>query len=274
MGDSRNLKLRTQNSELFKGIALFTPGGDLIYCIDPNKQSRWHLHLCAALQEILGLSEPPHFLVPCYTATVDRWLDPQTQEIHTAAEAAPFILRYQALLNLVFETGDLVWQPASLPEGLCDPIVLSTYRSQFSQLWQTHDLVVQFDRKTQLAWSYPESSNVSVNALSEAPEAQGYVLRLFVSGNSSATERTLKNLHQLLEQSIARPYTLKVIDVFQHPDQAEFDQISATPTLVKVWPRPVRRLVGNLASVDQLLRLLGPLEDWTDEPGAHRFNQR
>ncbi|MFM6041706.1 MAG: circadian clock protein KaiB, partial [Dolichospermum sp.] len=39
--------------QLFKGIALFTPGGDLIYCIDPSKQGRWHLNLCAALREIL-----------------------------------------------------------------------------------------------------------------------------------------------------------------------------------------------------------------------------
>ncbi|MFM7558989.1 MAG: circadian clock protein KaiB, partial [Cylindrospermopsis raciborskii] len=55
--------------QVFKGIALFTPGGDLIYCIDPSKQKRWHLHLCGVLQQILNLSEPPHFLVPCYTAT-------------------------------------------------------------------------------------------------------------------------------------------------------------------------------------------------------------
>ncbi|MDJ0558735.1 MAG: circadian clock protein KaiB, partial [Microcystis sp. M53599_WE4] len=32
--------------DIFKGIALFTPGGDLIYCIDPDKQTHWHLNLC------------------------------------------------------------------------------------------------------------------------------------------------------------------------------------------------------------------------------------
>lgn len=88
--------------QLFKGIALFTPGGDLIYCIDPSKQGRWHLNLCATLQEILDLPEPPHFLVPCYTATIDHWLDPRTQQIRTFAEAYPAVMRHQALLNAYF----------------------------------------------------------------------------------------------------------------------------------------------------------------------------
>jgi circadian clock protein KaiB len=71
------------------------------------------------------------------------------------------------------------------------------------------------------------------------------------------TERILQNLHQLLERSLAFPYTLKVIDVLTHPEQAEINQVSATPTLVKVWPHPVRRIVGELDNVDRLLNILG-----------------
>lgn len=97
------------SSQLFKGIALFTPGGDLIYSIDPNKQGRWHSHLCAALQEILDLPEPPHFLVPCYTATIDHWLDPRTQQVQTFAEAYPAVIRHQAILNTLFSREELVW---------------------------------------------------------------------------------------------------------------------------------------------------------------------
>ncbi len=240
----------------FKGIALFTPGGDLIYCIDPNKHNRWHLHLCAALQEMLGLPEPPHFLVPCYTATIDRWLDPNTQRIKTFAEAYPAVMRYQALLNAIFSTDNLPWKMASWPEGICDPIVLLSYRHQFPQLWQNHDLVVHWQRTDLQDPSYPEAeANLAPNPAEE--EAQGYVLRLFVSGHSSTTEKTLQSLHQLLEQSLGYPYTLKVIDVFKHPEQAEADQVSATPTLVKAWPRPIRRIVGNLENVEMVLRVLG-----------------
>ncbi|MCZ8058097.1 MAG: circadian clock protein KaiB, partial [Microcystis sp. LE19-12.2C] len=95
--------------DIFKGIALFTPGGDLIYCIDPNKQTHWHLNLCAALQSALGLPEPPHFLVPSFTATIDRWRDPYSHRIHTRAEVYPLVRRYQPLLNAIFATDERAW---------------------------------------------------------------------------------------------------------------------------------------------------------------------
>jgi circadian clock protein KaiB len=40
--------------------------------------------------------------------------------------------------------------------------------------------------------------------------------------------------------------TLKVIDIYQQPRQARLHQIVATPTLIKEFPRPVRRFIGNL----------------------------
>ncbi|MEY3869581.1 MAG: hypothetical protein RLZZ338_3472 [Cyanobacteriota bacterium] len=270
--------------KFFKGIALFTPGGDLIYCIDPSKQSRWHLHLCVILQEILGLSEPPHFLIPCYTATIDRWFDPQTQQVKLEAETYPPVVRYQHLLNAVFQCGDLVW-PVRVHD-LCNPMVLGSYYEQFPQLWENHDLVVQVPQQDSqtipvkkgnlsalgLGSSFDDSLAleslgtptiglpVSRSSIVQQPDTHGYVLRLFVSGNSALTERTLQTLHQLLEKSLGHPYTLKVVDVFKHPEEAEADQISATPTLIKVWPKPVRRIVGALDDVDKILRLLDAVE--------------
>ena len=89
----------------------------------------------------------------------------------------------------------------------------------------------------------------------ERPETLGYVLRLFVAGHSANTERILQTLHQLLEQSLHRPYTLKVVDVFKHPEQAEADAVSATP-MVKVSPLPMRRLVGDLDNPAKILQML------------------
>jgi circadian clock protein KaiB len=237
--------------QLFKGIALFTPGGDLIYCIDPDKKGRWHSHLCAFLQEILDLPEPPHFLVPCYTATIDHWLDPRTQQVRIFAEAYPLVMRHQAVLNAVFGTGNLVWHSSPWQEGLCDRMVLSSYRSSFGQLWQDHDLIVR------LEFSEAQVSHQPITAIQKAEaKTQGFVLRLFVAGHSANTERILKNLHQLLERSLKYPYTLKVVDVLTNPEQAELDQVSATPTLVKVWPHPIRRMVGNLDNVEKILQML------------------
>ncbi|PIG95222.1 circadian clock KaiB family protein [Gloeocapsopsis sp. IPPAS B-1203] len=243
---------QSQDIDTFKGIALFTPGGDLIYCIDPKKQGRWHSHLCAGLQEILNLPELPHFLVPCYTATIDRWLDPQTQQVQTYAEAHPPVLRYQPLLNAVFRT-HVVWQAAPVTEGLCDPILLATYRPSFPQLWEEHELVVHFERSLASSrFIEPVSSQPSIKYNSQPLDCTLY---LFVAGHNPATERILQTLRQVLEQ-FNYPYTLKVIDVLKYPEQAEIYQVTATPTLVKVSPKPTRRLVGNLDNAEKLLQML------------------
>ena len=43
-----------------------------------------------------------------------------------------------------------------------------------------------------------------------------------------------------------------MIDVYQQPIMARDGQIVATPTLVREFPRPVRRLIGNLANATGL----------------------
>ncbi|MEM9219686.1 MAG: circadian clock KaiB family protein [Cyanobacteria bacterium P01_F01_bin.150] len=254
---------------VFKGIALFTPGGDLIYCIDPHKQNRWHLQLCMALQEQLGLPELPHFLVPCYTATVDRWWDVRTQAIQTAAEACPHVIRYAGLLNAAFGLQGIQWTPTPCREDLCDPELLNSHRQQFPQLWNHHNLIARFkDLSTSSTYTagkrlnqgdhisqMADNDNTVASTATQATQ-QGFVLRLFVSGRSTSTEPTLRKLHHALETSLEGPYSLKVIDVYRNPEQAEMDQITATPTLLKVWPPPSKRIVGNLDNMEQLLSIL------------------
>lgn len=256
---------------LFKGLALFTPGGDLIYCIDPDKQGHWHMQLCQALQTVLHLPETPLFLVPCYTAALDRWLHPHTQQLQVSAEAYPRVWRYRSLLDAVFSISGESWRMITAPNEICDAAVIRSYQQRFPQLWENHNLVVRLDQLSTSKYNadlvqsrnLEESgrsigSNQSLESTTDIP--QGYVLRLFVASNSRDTTSILQNLHELLDQALEMPYTLKVIDVTKHPDRAEADQITATPTLVKIWPEPVRRLVGNQLATDMVMQLLGAAE--------------
>jgi circadian clock protein KaiB len=247
---------KTSEPELFKGIALFTPGGDLVYSIDPTKKGRWHLHLCAALQEILGLPEPPHFLIPCYTATIDLWLDPRTQKVKTFAEAYPPVLRHQAILNTIFGTNELKWPLAPWQDGFCDHLMLSNYRKSFPQLWEDHDLVIRLDKPNSTSSQPREKTRRLVKPKNQNKKNQTYVLRLYIAGHSLSTENVLENLHSLLEKHLGLPYSLKIIDVLTHPEEAEADQVSATPTLVKVWPHPTRRIVGDLDNIEKIVQTL------------------
>lgn len=245
----------------FKGLALFTPGGDCVYCIDQRKRSHWHLDLCAALQTSLGLAEPPYFLLPCFTATVDRWVDPNSQTLVTVAEAYPRALRYQTLLNVLFDTEDLIWQPNYSHHEDCSVWVIESYRTTFPQLWESHNLIT----RVEATWVSPlgpsPSTEPAVQIATSAAEAAGHgpthLFKLFVSGaDTIATEQMLRVLRHTLETTLAHPYTLHLIDVITHPDEAEANNIRATPTLIQVSPPPVRRIVGQWPSPQQLRELL------------------
>lgn len=246
---------------IFKGIALFTPGGDLIYGVNPHKQTQWHSDLCVGMQKTWGLSNSPHFLVPGYTATVERWFNPHTQQIETLAEVYPAVERYipvlQALFNVDIKTK---WHIAPWQEEHCNRAIIETYKPNFPQLWEQRDLIVSLN-------SYP--SDVAITETNDAEDSRvspaytpaildnnGYVLRLFIRSDSLSAEKNLSNIHQLLEQGLDSPYTLKVIDINKNPQQAASNQIAVTPTLVRISPKPTRRIVGQLDDIQRVLQII------------------
>lgn len=80
-----------------------------------------------------------------------------------------------------------------------------------------------------------------------------YVLKLYVAGNTPNSVRALKTLKNILEEEFKGVYALKVIDVLKNPQLAEEDKILATPTLSKVLPPPVRKIIGDLSDREKVL---------------------
>ena len=83
--------------------------------------------------------------------------------------------------------------------------------------------------------------------------AKQYVLKLYVTDNTANSQRTLKALKHVLDDELKGIYQLKVIDVLKNPQLAEEDKILATPTLVKVLPSPVRKIIGDLSDREKVL---------------------
>ena len=79
-----------------------------------------------------------------------------------------------------------------------------------------------------------------------------YVLRLYVAGASERSRRAILRVRQLCETELKDGCELEVIDVYQQPILARDGQIVATPTLVREFPRPVRRLIGTLSNTSGL----------------------
>jgi circadian clock protein KaiB len=85
------------------------------------------------------------------------------------------------------------------------------------------------------------------------PLRKTYILKLYVAGNTPNSMRALKTLRNILETEFRGVYALKVIDVLKSPQLAEEDKILATPTLAKILPPPVRRIIGDLSDRDRVL---------------------
>jgi circadian clock protein KaiB len=82
---------------------------------------------------------------------------------------------------------------------------------------------------------------------------QPLVLKLFICGSSPRADSAVANLRHVCEQDLQGNYSLEVIDVLEQPDLAEESKVLATPTLIKLLPPPLRRIIGDLSDTEKLL---------------------
>lgn len=83
-----------------------------------------------------------------------------------------------------------------------------------------------------------------------------YLLRLYVAGNTPQSSRAITNIKSICEAHLRNRYVLKVVDLYEHREQAWEDQIMVAPTLVRQSPLPVRRLIGDLSQTERVLLAL------------------
>ena len=84
-----------------------------------------------------------------------------------------------------------------------------------------------------------------------------YVLNLFVSGASPNSLRAIVNLKNVCEKYLPGRYSLEIIDVYQQGIMAKDAQIIALPLLIKKFPLPERRIIGDMSQTKKLLHGLG-----------------
>lgn len=84
-------------------------------------------------------------------------------------------------------------------------------------------------------------------------EAAKYKLCLYIAGKTQKSNRAIENLKKYCEGDARNQYTIEIIDLLEHPQLAEGEQIIAVPTLIKKLPAPIRILVGDLSDKNKLL---------------------
>ena len=99
--------------------------------------------------------------------------------------------------------------------------------------------------------------DITSDELEAAGNEQGFSLKLFVTGASPNSARAIANLKGICEKYLTKNYNLEIIDVYQQPLKAQHEQIIALPMLVKSFPLPLKRLIGDMSDTGKVLRGLG-----------------
>lgn len=81
--------------------------------------------------------------------------------------------------------------------------------------------------------------------------------RLYVAHNTYNSGQALANLTALCRTWLPGRHEIEVVDVFREPQRALADGILMTPTLVRLAPLPIVRIIGTLSEAQPLLPALG-----------------
>jgi circadian clock protein KaiB len=78
-------------------------------------------------------------------------------------------------------------------------------------------------------------------------------LRLYVAGQTPNSIRAFANLKKICDEHLKGVCQIEVIDLLKNPQLAKGDQIIAVPTLVRKLPKPLKKIIGDLANTERVL---------------------
>ena len=105
--------------------------------------------------------------------------------------------------------------------------------------------------------------------MTDAAAGDEWALTLYVNGASAKSIKAIETVRRICDEELGGRVDLEIIDVQQQPALVLRDQIVAAPTLIKRFPRPLRRIIGGDLSDSARLRLgldLGPFADSDGRP--------
>jgi circadian clock protein KaiB len=89
------------------------------------------------------------------------------------------------------------------------------------------------------------------------PPGVRHHLRLYVTGTTPRSLRAVQNIKRICEAALPDQYALEVIDAYKEPGRLARDQVVAIPTLIKVSPGAIKRLIGDLSQEALVRKGLG-----------------
>jgi circadian clock protein KaiB len=96
--------------------------------------------------------------------------------------------------------------------------------------------------------------NDDKDEMADISDSDTMQLRLYVAGQTPKSLTAFANLKKICEKYLeGKSYKIEVIDLLENPQLAEGDQIMAIPTLVRLLPEPIKKVIGDLSNTEKVL---------------------
>ena len=79
---------------------------------------------------------------------------------------------------------------------------------------------------------------------------------LYVTGDTARSNSAISSLEQICKACLGNDYAIEVIDLFEHPELARRHQILAVPTVIRTYPLPEKRVIGDLSRPELVVAFL------------------
>lgn len=104
------------------------------------------------------------------------------------------------------------------------------------------------------ARSHRRSGPLSPQERLEGKLESRYRLRLYIAGNNLNSFHAIENTEKLCREYLQGRADLEIVDLYQQPALASRDRIVAAPCLIKLYPDPPRRFIGDLSDWKRVLQ--------------------
>jgi circadian clock protein KaiB len=95
---------------------------------------------------------------------------------------------------------------------------------------------------------------IKVKVESKDDGGEKYILKLFVTGILPNSARAIVNIKAICEKYLPGRYELEIIDIYQQPSLAVSEKIVAVPLLIRQYPLPEIRMIGDLSNIENVLK--------------------
>jgi circadian clock protein KaiB len=114
---------------------------------------------------------------------------------------------------------------------------------------------MKYRKPTRDAAAHKRAPGAHLSSVKErrSGRSQEWEFRLYVVDQTPKSKLALANLKRICAERLPAKHRIKVIDLLDKPQLAKRDQILVVPTLIRIMPKPVRTIIGDLSNVESAL---------------------